>query len=184
MWTNRCVNFFSAELRTCSFTTLSAVSLVVKFLSHLCSYILNDSRQLLLILNNCWIHNMISGLLSISYNQTEQNIIYTAHLYFHWMINYALFDIWAATRQNQQNKCAPSEDSDQPGHPPSLIRGFAVRMKKARVLSYLIRLGGCPGWSESSLGAQSLCWFCHVAAHLEPGTRVGKSRQDPITMLL
>ena len=29
----------------------------------------------------------------------------------------------------------------------------------------LIRLGGCPGWSESSLGAQSLCWLCHVAAH-------------------
>ena len=23
--------------------------------------------------------------------------------------------------------CAPSEDSDQPGHPPSLIRVFAVR---------------------------------------------------------
>ena len=23
--------------------------------------------------------------------------------------------------------CAPSEDSDQPGHPPSLIRAFAVR---------------------------------------------------------
>ena len=32
--------------------------------------------------------------------------------------------------------CTPSEDSDQPGHPPSLIRVFAVRMKKARVLSY------------------------------------------------
>ena len=30
--------------------------------------------------------------------------------------------------------CAPSEDSDQPGHPPSLIR-----------------LGGCPGWSDQSL---------------------------------
>ena len=30
----------------------------------------------------------------------------------------------------------------------------------------LIRLGGCPGWSESSLGAQSFCWFCHEAAHL------------------
>ena len=25
----------------------------------------------------------------------------------------------------------PSEDSDQPGHPPSLIRVFAVRMKNA-----------------------------------------------------
>ena len=32
--------------------------------------------------------------------------------------------------------CAPSEDSDQSGHPPSLIRVFAVRMKKAWVLSY------------------------------------------------
>ena len=32
--------------------------------------------------------------------------------------------------------CAPSEDSDQPGHPPSQIRIFAVRMKKAWVLSY------------------------------------------------
>ena len=63
--------------------------------------------------------------------------------------------IWAATWQNQQSECAPSEDSDQPGHPLSLIRVFAVRMKKAWVLSYplsaqrrLIRLGGCPGWSS------------------------------------
>ena len=34
---------------------------------------------------------------------------------------------WTATQRNQQNECAPSEDSDQPGHPPSLIRVFAVR---------------------------------------------------------
>ena len=33
--------------------------------------------------------------------------------------------------QNQQNECVPSKDSDQPGHPPSLIRVFAVHMKKA-----------------------------------------------------
>ena len=70
--------------------------------------------------------------------------------------------IWAATCQNQQNGCSPS-----------LIRVFAVCMKKAWVLRYplsaqrrlLIRLGGCPGWSESSLGAHSFCWFCHVVAH-------------------
>ena len=31
-----------------------------------------------------------------------------------------------------------------------------------RTADTLIRLGGCPGWSESSLGAQ----FCHVAAHI------------------
>ena len=34
--------------------------------------------------------------------------------------------------------CLPSEDSDQPGHLPSLIRVFAVRMKKAWFLSYLL----------------------------------------------
>ena len=46
---------------------------------------------------------------------------------------------------------APSEDSNQPGHLPSLIRVFAVCTKKAWVLRYplstqrrLIRLGGCP----------------------------------------
>ena len=80
---------------------------------------------------------------------------------------------WAATWQNHRSECAPSEDSDQPGHPPSLIRVLAVRMKKPWVLSYplsaqlrLIRLGGCPGWSESSLGAHSFCWFCHVLAQI------------------
>ena len=57
----------------------------------------------------------------------------------------------------------PSKDSDQPGHPPSLIRVFTVRLKKAWVLSYplsaqrrLIRLGVCPGWSESPLGAHAI----------------------------
>ena len=49
---------------------------------------------------------------------------------------YSLQQNWAATWQNQQSDCAPSEDSDQPGHPPSLIRVFTVRMKKAWVLSY------------------------------------------------
>ena len=38
------------------------------------------------------------------------------------------------TKPTKKN-CAPSEASDHPGHPPSLIRTFAVRMKKAWVLS-------------------------------------------------
>ena len=49
--------------------------------------------------------------------------------------------------------CAPNEDSDQPGHPPSLIRVVAVRSvgSKGPKLSSCgqrktpIRLGGCPG---------------------------------------
>ena len=70
--------------------------------------------------------------------------------------------------------CAPSEDSDQPGHPPSLIRVFTVRMKKHWVLSYpmsaLRRL-----WSDWA-DAQAVlslcwahipfCWFCHETAHI------------------
>ena len=66
---------------------------------------------------------------------------------------------------------APSEDSDQPGHLPRLIRVFAVRMKKAWVLIYSLsaqrRLWS--DWADAqvdlpSLGAQSFCWFCHDAA--------------------
>ena len=45
-------------------------------------------------------------------------------------------NIWAASWQNQQNEWAPSDDSDQPWHPPSLIRVFAVCMRTAWVLSY------------------------------------------------
>ena len=49
---------------------------------------------------------------------------------------YGLSYTWAVTWQNQQSDCAPSEESDQPGHPPSLIRVFAVPMKKPWALSY------------------------------------------------
>ena len=44
--------------------------------------------------------------------------------------------IWAATWQNRQCGCASSEDSDQPGHSPSLIGVFAFCMKKTWSLSY------------------------------------------------
>ena len=40
--------------------------------------------------------------------------------------------------QRRLRSASPSEDSDQPGHLPSLIRVFAVRMKKAWVLSYAL----------------------------------------------
>ena len=43
---------------------------------------------------------------------------------------------WAASWQNQQNDLSSSEASDQHGHPPSLIRVFAVRIEKHWVPSY------------------------------------------------
>ena len=67
---------------------------------------------------------------------------------------------------------APSEDSDQPGHPPSLIslrcpqeESLGLELPSERTAKTLIWLGGYQGWSESSLGAQSFCWFCYEAAH-------------------
>ena len=51
-------------------------------------------------------------------------------------IVWLLLHIWATSWKNQQSDCAPSEDSDQPGRPPSLIRVFAVCMKKGWVLGY------------------------------------------------
>ena len=54
--------------------------------------------------------------------------------------------------------CAPSKDSDQPGHPPGLIRVFAVRMKKAWVLSY-------------PLSAQRGLWSVWADAQADPSLR-------------
>ena len=69
--------------------------------------------------------------------------------------------------------CAPSEDSDQPGHPPSLIRVLAVRIKKVWVLSYPLvaqrRLWS--DWADAQTDLRlwwahmPFCWFCREAAH-------------------
>ena len=69
--------------------------------------------------------------------------------------------------------CSPIEDSDQPWHPPSLIRVFVVRMKKHWVFSYPLsaqwRLW--PDWTDAQADLSlrwahmPFCWFCHKAAH-------------------
>ena len=69
--------------------------------------------------------------------------------------------------------CAPSEDSDQLGQSTSLIRVFAVRMKKAWVLSYPLsaqrRLWTDWADAQADLSLRwvnmPFCWFCHEAAH-------------------
>ena len=78
-------------------------------------------------------------------------------------------------QQDKNNKMtfAPSEDSDQPGHPPNLIRVFAVRSTDSQ---------GPNGpsceqrrlWSDWADAQADLslrwahrlfCWFCRAAAH-------------------
>ena len=69
---------------------------------------------------------------------------------------------------------APSEDSDQPVHPPSLIRVFAVRMNKHWILSYPLSalrrlyLDLADAQADLSLrwAQRTFCWFCHEVAHI------------------
>ena len=56
---------------------------------------------------------------------------------------------WASAQSDQSLRCPPEES-------------LGPKLPIERTTKTLIRLGGCPGWSESSLGAHSLCWFCHV----------------------
>ena len=66
---------------------------------------------------------------------------------------------WAPHDIPNKMAWAPSEDSDQPGHPPSLIRVFPVHLKKAWVLSYPLsaqrRLWS--DWADAKADL-SLCW--------------------------
>ena len=84
------------------------------------------------------------------------------------------------TKQDQMSRlmtkpneipCQPSEDTDQPGHPPSLIGVFAVRIKNAWILHYPLSAQWRP-WSAWQADP-SLRWahmpfyrFCHEAAQL------------------
>ena len=99
-------------------------------------------------------------------------------LWCHFLWNYASkckqFKVKHEPPHDKTNKmaCASSKDSDQPGHPPSLIKVFTVRMKTALVLSYLLsaQWGLWSDWVDAqadlSLGWAHMpfCWFCHEAA--------------------
>ena len=96
------------------------------------------------------------------------------------------FNMKIKPRHDKPNKmiCAPSEDSDQPGHPPSLIRVSAVRLKQTWALNYTfsaqrrlwsdwvdaqadLRLWSDRADDQADLSLRwaqkSFCWFCHLS---------------------
>ena len=85
--------------------------------------------------------------------------------------------IWANSWQNQQNDCALSEDLDQPGHLPSLIRVFALwaqSVAKDPIFLHADRQRRL--WSDWADAQADLslrwahmpfCWFCHAAAYMK-----------------
>ena len=86
---------------------------------------------------------------------------------------------WTTARQNQQNElCAQQRlrsacESAQSDYSlccalNSKLRNQAFFMRTAKTL---IRLGGCPDWSDSSLGAQAIFGFCHATAHIHVNSK-------------
>ena len=122
---------------------------------------------------------------------------FRVHFVISWLINFNLSRLFCDPNvifepphvKTNKMTCAPSKDSDQPGHPPSLIRVFAVRMN-VWALSYPLsaqrRLWPDRADAQADLWTQRrlwsdwadaqadlslrlahipFCWFCHEAAH-------------------
>ena len=70
---------------------------------------------------------------------------------------------WVCAQRRLRSACASAQSDRSLRCPHEEPLGLYLPIE--RTAKTLIRLGGCPGWSESSLGAHSFCWFCHVAAH-------------------
>ena len=103
-----------------------------------------------------WLSSLLSSIVISSRGEKGTGhfvgrLVVCPHFLFHFLSSLcqrkaAMFDCGIAWKffhyyelqHDRTNKmaCAPSEDSDQPGHPPSRIRVFPVRMKKAWALSY------------------------------------------------
>ena len=67
-----------------------------------------------------WGHTTVTRNIDLNQTKKKLEIFHT--------ITGKLFWILYEPQQDKTNKmtCVPSKDSDQPGHPPSLIRVFAV----------------------------------------------------------
>ena len=76
---------------------------------------------------------------------------------------------WAALWQNKQNDICAQRRLRSAWVYYQRLRcpyeeALGHQLPIERTAKTLIRLGGFPGWSESSLGALSFCWFCNEAA--------------------
>ena len=86
------------------------------------------------------IHDLLTWCRCVDYNFHVLNIktspLHLTNETLYYFSYFPSYCIWAAPWQKQQNDLCAQQRIDQPGHPPSLISVFAVRMKKHWVLSY------------------------------------------------
>ena len=123
-----------------------------------------------------WAHTYFVGfvMLWLIFVWLQTNQLFINELFsFYIPLLFSFDQIWytsQSTIKQTKSTCVPSEDSDQPWQPPSLIRGFALSFyawvaKDPNLVmpttKNLIGLDRCPGWSESLLGIQVIfCLLC------------------------
>ena len=93
---------------------------------------MKSSKTLMLTTQGAFYHSLIFAFLHFTNNSVNQIIGFSLEILIVQLRVYQATRTqislkWAASWQNQQCGCAPSEDSDQPGCPPSLIKVFPVR---------------------------------------------------------
>ena len=125
-----------------------------------------------------WAAEIFMGILAkyeFNCNICNEKEIEDIYLFLRWIPNEPRCAIFQPPHNKTNTmESAPSEDSDQPGHPPSLIRVFVVRIKKAWVLSYSLsaqrRLWS--DWADAQAvlshrwAHMPFCWFYHEVAQI------------------
>ena len=111
---------------------------------------------------NCsFLHFLAKSIITVFYYQVTTDWFMCHKLNFFYMTKSTK---WVCAQRRLRSAWA-SAQSDQ-----SLCCTFNGQLRTQgffrQTAKTLIRQGGCPGWSESSLGAHSFGWFCHVVAQL------------------
>ena len=101
----------------------------------------------------------------------QVNYAYANSLQCHpqWFLKWFQYENWAMARQNQRNdlcaqwrlRSAWAQSDESQRCPPEAKLGPKLPIE--RTAKTLIRLGGCPSWSESSLGTKVILLVFEVA---------------------
>ena len=120
------------------------------------------------IIRACWVINFV-----FVYVYIELWFWIALNKLFLTALKNKIYYKWARLMTKPAKWLCAKRRSEQPGHPRSLIRASLSAWRKLGFLATYWahsedsdQTSGCPGWSESSLGAQSFCWFCHEAAQI------------------
>ena len=85
-----------------------------------------------------------------------------------------IYDIWAATLQNQQMSVRQAKIQISLGiHPVWSESSLSAWRKFGSLATHWQHSEDWSDWADaqadlSSLGAQSFCWFCHEVTHIYP----------------